>query len=440
MMARFKHIAAKLLFPESDKIPLHLLWSIPREKKTRLSIANRCNDRHGIRLPLHNIAIGEKNLEFCPGPELKPHAPTRKNFLDSFLRDDILERGIDRRIASDTRFEKIRNFVALEHVDKSRDVILVGMCRDHPVERVIVKWHHFPEPRQNAFVRSPVDENLNSARTFYIYGVSLPDIQEPNGKRIAVRAPRKGDQSEKKGREKKTEEKNRSEMESEEFHDLLSIPPYTGTTAWKKAKVYTLFHMTYQEQKFNVPELKGISQKQLEVHLGLYGGYVKHVNVLREQIAELQKLDGEKYAYAITETRRRLGFEFDGMRMHEYYFEGFEGGAKDIDPSGALARAMAEKYGDWSGFVNHLRAVAGTRGIGWVVAYFDVKANTPHVAWVGDHELGQLSGIPILLAMDMWEHAYMVDYTPGEKKQYVEAYLANTNWEVMENRFTNARG
>lgn len=194
--------------------------------------------------------------------------------------------------------------------------------------------------------------------------------------------------------------------------------------------------MTYTEQKFSIPALKGISEKQLEVHLGLYAGYVKHVNLLREQIADLEKTDREKFAYAINETRRRLAFEFDGMRMHEYYFEGFEGGAEEIDASGGLAQALIEKYGDWKGFLDHLRAVGiGTRGIGWVVAYFDPKGKTPHVAWVGDHELGQLSGLPILLAMDMWEHAYMVDYTPAEKKQYVEAYLANTNWEVVENRF-----
>lgn len=195
----------------------------------------------------------------------------------------------------------------------------------------------------------------------------------------------------------------------------------------------------YQPQTFALPELKGLSPKQIEVHLGLYAGYVKHVNVLREQIAELTALDKEKYAYAIAETRRRLGFEFDGMRMHEYYFEGFEGGAQMPDENGAMVHALSEKYGDWNGFVEHFTGVGlSTRGIGWVIFYYDPKGKTPHVAWVGDHELGQLAGLPIILAMDMWEHAYMVDYTPAEKKNYVEAYLANTNWQVAEKRFPTA--
>ncbi len=196
--------------------------------------------------------------------------------------------------------------------------------------------------------------------------------------------------------------------------------------------------MTYQEQKFTIPELKGISGKQLEVHLGLYRGYVKHVNLLREQIAELEKTDREKFSYAIAETRRRLAFEFNGMRMHEYYFEGFEGEAKAIDEGGALAKCLAEKYGSWSGFLAHLTTVGMTRGIGWTVLYHDPKGKTPHVAWVGDHELGTLAGLPVILAMDMWEHAYMVDYTPAEKKKYIEAYLANTNWGVAEKRFAKS--
>lgn len=191
----------------------------------------------------------------------------------------------------------------------------------------------------------------------------------------------------------------------------------------------------YQEQKFNLPALDGLSEKQIAVHLGLYAGYVKHVNVLREQIAELTKADAEKFAYAIAETRRRLGFEFDGMRMHEYYFESLEGGSTPLDASSPLAQSLAGKYGSIDGFLAHFGNVGMTRGIGWTILYHDPKGNTPHVAWVGDHELGQLSGLPVILAMDMWEHAYMVDYTPAEKKKYIDAFMRNVNWDVSERRF-----
>jgi Fe-Mn family superoxide dismutase len=195
--------------------------------------------------------------------------------------------------------------------------------------------------------------------------------------------------------------------------------------------------MQYKEQSFNIPELKEISSKQIEVHLGLYGGYVKHVNLIREKIHELESEDKEKHAYTIAELRRRFSFEFDGMRMHEYYFEVLENGAVEYSPDSELSKAVSEKYGSWDGFIEHFKTVGGSRGIGWTVLYFDPKGKTPHVAWVGDHEIGVLAGLPVILAMDMWEHAFMVDYTPAEKKKYIDAFLSNLNWSVMEKRFTS---
>ena len=124
--------------------------------------------------------------------------------------------------------------------------------------------------------------------------------------------------------------------------------------------------------------------------------------------------------------------------MHEYYFEQFEG-EKGGSPGSGLAKAVAEKYGSGENFLKHIREVAGSRGIGWVVVYKDPKANTIHTVFVGDHELGQLAGLPILLALDLWEHAYMVDYVPAEKKNYIDAFFANLNWSVVEKRFDEAK-
>lgn len=195
--------------------------------------------------------------------------------------------------------------------------------------------------------------------------------------------------------------------------------------------------MTYATKTFNLPALPGISEKQIQVHLALYEGYVKHVNLIMEKIKALKDADAEGNAYVVNELRRRLGFEFDGMRMHEYYFEQFEGGKAEISDS-ALAKAAAEKYGSVESLSAHVKEVAGTRGIGWVVVYADPRANTLHTAFVNDHELGQLSGLPIVLALDLWEHAYMVDYVPADKKSYVDAFLANVNWSVIEKRFDQA--
>lgn len=193
----------------------------------------------------------------------------------------------------------------------------------------------------------------------------------------------------------------------------------------------------YEIKSFDIPKLDGISEKQIEIHLGLYAGYVKHVNLARELIHNLG--EEEKNAYAVTELRRRFAFEFDGMRMHEYYFESFEGGSNPISEESKLKESVSEKYGSWDKFIEHFKSVGMSRGIGWTVLYYDPIGKTPHVTWIGDHEVGTLAGLPIILAMDMWEHAFMVDYTPAEKAKYIDGFLSNVNWNISEQRFEKIR-
>lgn len=192
--------------------------------------------------------------------------------------------------------------------------------------------------------------------------------------------------------------------------------------------------MTYSTKTFNLPVLEGISEKQIKVHLALYEGYVKHVNLIMTMAAMYGNTEDEGGKYSIAEFRRRFAFEFNGMRLHEYYFEQFEGGPAPLAAGGALADTIKEKYGEKS-LEAHIREVAGSRGIGWVVVYADPRADTIHTVFVNDHELGQLAGLPVLLALDLWEHAYMVDYIPAEKKSYIDAFFANLNWSVVEKRF-----
>lgn len=195
--------------------------------------------------------------------------------------------------------------------------------------------------------------------------------------------------------------------------------------------------MTYTPRTFTLTGLKNLSQKQIDVHIALYEAYVKHTNLITETIERLRKEDASANAYVINELRRRFGFEFDGMRMHEYYFEQLEGQTM-ATPGSPLSDSATERYGSFDSFTAHIREVAGTRGIGWVVVYFDPKGRTLHTAWVSDHELGQLSGLPIMLALDLWEHAFMVDYVPADKKNYVDAFFENLNWGVVERRFLDA--
>ncbi len=196
--------------------------------------------------------------------------------------------------------------------------------------------------------------------------------------------------------------------------------------------------MVYETKIFNLPILKGISEKQVSVHLGLYEGYVKHVNLIIKKLAETRNGAVEMDPYVVAELRRRFSFEFDGMRMHEYYFSQFEKGFVEMNPNSTLATMAKEKYGE-SGLEKHIKEVAGTRGVGWVVVYFDSMTNTIHSTFVADHEIGQLAGLSILLALDLWEHAFMVDYVPAEKKNYIDAFFENLNWSVIEKRLTDAK-
>lgn len=188
----------------------------------------------------------------------------------------------------------------------------------------------------------------------------------------------------------------------------------------------------YQAKIFNISELEGISRQTIDEHIGLYNGYVKHVNLIHEKIAEMKE-DSEKNAYALAEVQRRLGFEFGGMKNHEAYFAQFERGAKAL-PEGALATLINTQWGSFDAFLAQAKATALTRGIGWMMLYSDKSTNQVVMTWVDEQHIGQLADVHIVLALDMWEHSYMLDYPPSKKKEYVEAFFKNLNWEVVAQR------
>jgi Fe-Mn family superoxide dismutase len=196
---------------------------------------------------------------------------------------------------------------------------------------------------------------------------------------------------------------------------------------------------TFTPRTFNIPTLNGISQKSIDEHMKLYQGYVKHANLIIEKIAELSKdpASAEANTYAINEMQRRFGFEFDGMKNHEYYFEQFEGEKPPIQ-DGALLAAINEEWGSFDAWLTRFKTIGMTRGIGWAMLCYD-KANARLMnTWVDEQHLGQLNSVDIILALDMWEHSYLFDYVPGDKKKYIDAFFENLNWGVMEKRFTSA--
>lgn len=191
---------------------------------------------------------------------------------------------------------------------------------------------------------------------------------------------------------------------------------------------------TFTPKTFNLPELKGISKKNIEEHLKLYAGYVNNSNLIFDKLSEL-KSDPEKNSYILAELQRRFGFEFDGMRNHEYYFESLSDGPKEINKESDLYKKIEKNWGNFENFLTHFKFVATTRGIGWTILYFDKISDKLIITWVDEHHLGQLTGLSPILCLDMWEHAYYLDYIPSEKKKYIEAFFENLNWEKVEKNF-----
>ncbi len=196
--------------------------------------------------------------------------------------------------------------------------------------------------------------------------------------------------------------------------------------------------MEFKEKTFNIGELKGISSKNIEEHLKLYAGYVKNSNLVISKIEELAQ-DSEKNAYPLGEVQRRFGFEYNGMRNHEVYFESLSGGASTLNPEGELAKSIAYLWGSYDKWLAQFKAIAMTRGIGWAMLYLDRKEHRLLNTWVDEQHLGQLQDCTLVLALDMWEHSYVADYQPSGKKQYIEDFFANLNWSKVEENFNNTK-
>ena len=190
--------------------------------------------------------------------------------------------------------------------------------------------------------------------------------------------------------------------------------------------------MKYEPLTFDLPEIPGISTDTMKNHLGLYQGYVKHVNLIREKIDAFSH-DQQNNAYAIAEMQRRLGFEFGGMRNHEYYFAQFEGGPKEL-PAGTLKEKIEKQWGSFDTWLERFRQIAGTRGVGWAMLYHDAHTDQLVQTWVDEQHIGQLADLDIILALDMWEHSYMRDYVSSDKGKYIDAFFAALNWEIVSER------
>jgi Fe-Mn family superoxide dismutase len=177
--------------------------------------------------------------------------------------------------------------------------------------------------------------------------------------------------------------------------------------------------------------MAGFSEALLKNHITLYQGYVTNTNKLMDTLEEMLKTD-KAASPEFAELKRRLGWEFNGMRLHEYYFDAM-GGDGAVDTSSRLAQKKITDFGSIENWSKDFRATGAMRGIGWVVMYQDNISGKLFNCWINEHDAGHPAGCTPILVMDVFEHAYMLDY--GLKRaDYVEAFFKNVDWQAVESR------
>jgi Fe-Mn family superoxide dismutase len=195
---------------------------------------------------------------------------------------------------------------------------------------------------------------------------------------------------------------------------------------------------TYSVNEADMPQdLIGISNEQIKDHWKLYKGYVEQVNKRNEQLANL-RAQGKGTTPEYEALRRRLNFEYDGMVLHKLYFKNMEATEEPDLIEGPLFDAIEYSFGSYEIWKNDFIQAGKSRGIGWALLCMDPKTGYLFNLFITDHEIGHVAGYKPLLLMDVWEHAYMIDYTATERGDYIDAFMQNINWPIVEKRYKKA--
>ncbi len=183
--------------------------------------------------------------------------------------------------------------------------------------------------------------------------------------------------------------------------------------------------------------MSGFSETLLKNHFTLYQGYVTNTNKVLDVLGQMLK-DAKTGTPEYAELKRRCGWEFNGMRLHEYYFENL-GGKTPLDKYGALGKQMQCDFGSVEEWEKDFRATGAMRGIGWAVLYQDNLSQRLFNFWINEHDAGHPAGCVPVLIMDVFEHAFMIDY--GLKRaDYIESFFKNIDWKAAESRMLNKVG
>jgi len=182
--------------------------------------------------------------------------------------------------------------------------------------------------------------------------------------------------------------------------------------------------------------MEGFSETLLKNHFTLYQGYVTNTNKLVDILGQMLK-EGKTGTPEYAELKRRFGWEFNGMRLHEYYFGNMIKGGSNQDAGARLMKKVIEDFGSYKDWEDDFKATGSMRGIGWTTLYYDMQGGRLFNTWIDEHAVGHLSGASPLLIMDVFEHAFITDY--GLKRaDYIEAFFKAIDWKTAAVRFETA--
>lgn len=217
----------------------------------------------------------------------------------------------------------------------------------------------------------------------------------------------------------------------------LSLQPLTAAEPVSKETSSTpsVTLPKYEVKNFDhlLGNIPGLDDALLKMHFKLYEGYVNNTNLILQKL-QLLSSTGQNRTPEFAALKRLIGWEFDGMLLHELYFENL-GGKTPLDTKDALAAKINQDFGSYEQWKADFIATGLMRGIGWVVAYIEPKNGRLVNEWINEHDLGHLAGGTPILIMDVFEHAYITQFALDRAK-YIDVFFANINWEAASKRLT----